>query len=60
MEHLLGLPGSRYFLNRVGELPLVIDELEGRLVGFPRFFARQDGDPVAVVSDYQILREASV
>ena len=55
LEHLLCLWGSRYFLNPVGEVPLVIDELEdgivGIVVGFPRFFARQDGDSVSVPDD---------
>ena len=58
----MGLWGSRYFLNRVGEVPLVIDELEDGIdgiVGFPRFFARQDGDCVGVADD-QIIREAAV
>ena len=55
----MGLWGSRYFLNRVGEVPLVIDELEDGIGGFLRFFARQDGDVVGVADD-QIIREAAV
>ena len=47
----MGLWGSRYFLNRVGEVPLVIDELEDGIGGFLRFFARQDGDSVSVPDD---------
>ena len=55
----MGLLGSRYFLNPVGEVLLVIDEFEDGIVGCPRLFARQDGEPVAVVADDQILGEAA-
>jgi hypothetical protein len=39
----------------------VIDELEdGRIVGFPRFFARYYGELVVGAPDNQIIREAAV
>ena len=49
-KHLSGLLGSRYFPNPVGEVPLVVYELEDGVfvVGFPRFFASQDREPVFV------------
>ena len=55
----MGLWGSWYFLNPVGEVPLVVEELEDGVVGFPRFFWGQDGDSVGVPDD-QIIREAAV
>ena len=56
----MGLWGSRYFLNRVGEVPLVVEELEDGVVGFPRFFWGQDGDSVIGVADDQIIHEPAV
>ena len=56
LEHLFSLLGSWYFPNLVGKVPFVIDELEnGIVVGVSRFVGRQDGEPVAVVPDDQII-----
>ena len=61
LEHLSGLLRSRYFPNPVGDIPLVVDEFEDSIVvGFPRFFAGQDGEPVVGVPDGQVIREAAV
>ena len=38
MENLCGLLGGRYFLDPIGEVPLVIDEFEDRTLRFPRFW----------------------
>ena len=60
LEHLFGLLGCWYFLNPVGYVPLVIDELEDGIVGLPRFFAGQDGESIVVVANDQIIFEAAV
>ena len=53
--------GGRYFLDLIGEVPLVIDEFEdGILLKFPRLWVSQDREAVTVMPDDQVLREAVV
>ncbi len=55
-EHLRGLLGSRYFLDFVGEVPLVIDEFEDRILRFARLWCvSQDREAVAVRANDQVL-----
>jgi hypothetical protein len=61
LEQLCGLLGERYFLNPIGEVPLVIDEFEdGILLSYPRFWISQDRQAATVMPDDQVLRKAVV
>jgi len=51
LEQLLGLLGGRHFFDPVGEIPLVLEMLEGVLSGFlPRFFSFFMGNDREVVT----------
>jgi hypothetical protein len=59
-------PGSvlrgGYLPDPVGEVPLVIEQLEARIgiIGSPRFLVGEERQAVAVVADNQIVRETTV
>jgi hypothetical protein len=55
LEQLPGLLGSRYFLDFVGEVSLVIDEFEERTLRFSRFWVSQDRQAIGVIPDDQVL-----
>jgi hypothetical protein len=60
LKYFCGLLGGKYFLHPVGDVPLVIDNLESVIVAFPHFPVGQYGEAIAIVTNNQIIREAIV
>ena len=56
LEQLCGPLGGWYLLDSAGEIPLMIDEFEDRILRFARLWCvRQDREAVAVRANDQIL-----
>jgi hypothetical protein len=60
LKQLCGLLGGKYFLNPVGDVPLVINDFKGGIFAVPRFSVSQYGEVTAIVTNNQIIREADV